>query len=298
VIALALALAGCNSGGDDAARTTGQRTEAAPPAGTSGAPASPADARAIRALLTQLFKSSRVEVTCQRSLTPRLFRRIYTGLAACKKVETEDAKSEDKPTKSVVVTDIKTDGGRGAAHARLVGGDTAGAMGLVALVKGAHGWRVDDLDTPFLRSALTASLQHDKDIPRNVSQCINAGLARLDEREFKTFAYGLFGHRPRATLRLYTAMSKCDQRKGGKSVVRHALEREIGKQLRKAGADPGAVNCVLRRLRVTLPDKEIIKLTVKDDSTSRDRITREVVAAAVVCGAGRGRPDPRELSPA
>jgi hypothetical protein len=295
VLALPLT-AGCNDGGEDkAARTTTQRAQAAPTPVT-GAPASPADERAIRALLTRLFKSGTVSDTCERSLTTRLFRRIYTGPAACRKAETEDDKNEDKPTKTVVVSDVRTSGGRASARARLVGGDTAGAMGTMTLSKEKAGWRLDDMATPFLRSVLKASLKTDEDIPKPVRRCVDARFTRMSDQELKPFAYGLFGHRTEATAKLYTQLLDCDPRKGGTSLIRKPLEREIRKQLGKAGAKRRQVDCVLRRMRTTLPDKLLIQLSAKDDRPSKQRITRAVVAAAVACGAG-GRRDPGQLTP-
>src|SRR4051794_7921136 len=297
--ALGLAATGCNKGDDegDAAGTAAQRTEAQP-AAAAGSPASPADRRAIRAVLVRLLKTNDADSTCERSLTTRLFRQIYTGgPAACRKAEKENAKSEDKPTKDVVVTDIRTVKGHASAHVKVVGGDTDGAMGLVALTK-EDDWRVDDLSTPFLRSTFNTSLAHDKDTPPKVVRCVTSAATRIPDGEFKPFSYGLLGHRPAQTKRLLYMVSRCDRRTDGRSVIRHPLEREIAKQLKKAGAPPDRVDCVLRRLRLTLSDKRIIELSVKDDKPSRDKITREVVAAALACRAGGSRPDPGQLSPA
>lgn len=280
-VALAWSAGGCD-GGD----TAGENQQAK---------ATPAERKAVRAAVVLLFKSNDARVNCERSLTPRLFRLIFTDRAACRKAAAHD--ENDKPPERVEVSGIEIKDTRATAHARLIGGDSAGAKGVVSLAKGAGGWRTDDLSTAFLRSIVEASLRTDKETPHVVVRCVGGRLTRLPDDRFKRLAYSLIGQRPRATVALLQAVSACERRSGGASSVRRRLERSVTKELRRAGADRGAIACALRRLRSTLPDKLIIELAAKDDRRSKARITREVVAAAIACGVG-GRADPGQLSPA
>ncbi|MBA2440358.1 MAG: hypothetical protein H0V50_06755 [Thermoleophilaceae bacterium] len=259
------------------------------------AKATPAEREAVRAAVVRLFKSNDVRVNCERSLTPRLFRLIFTDRAACRKVAADD--KDDKPPERVDVSGIEIQDTRATARTRLIGGDTAGAKGVVSLARGSGGWRTDDLSAAFLRSIVEASLRADKETPRVVVGCVSGRLMRLADDRFKRLAYALLGEKPQATVRLLQTVSECERRSGGATSVRRRLEKSVTNELRRAGADRGAIACSLRRLRSTLPDKLIIELAAKDDRPSKARITREVVAAAVACGAG-GQTDPGQLSPA
>jgi len=278
--AVVLASSGC--GGDSGGEST-------------RAKATPAERAAVRAAVIRLFKSNDVRVNCELTLTPRLFQLIFTDRAACRKLSADD--KNDKPPERVDVSSIAIRDTRATAHARLIGGDSAGAKGVVSLAKGDGGWRTDDLSTPFLRSIVEASLRADKKTPRVVVRCVSVRLMRLADDRFKRLAYSLIGETPRATVRLLQAVSECERRNGGATSVRSRLEKSVTKELRRAGADREAITCSLRRLRSTLPDKLIIELAAKADRPSKARITREVVAAAVACGVG-GRAGPGQLTPA
>lgn len=281
VVALALSAAGCG-GGDSGG-------------GNPPAKPTPAEREAVRTALVRLFKSDDVRVNCERSLTPRLFRLIFAGLAACRKVARDD--DGEKPPERVEVSRIEIRGRRATARVRLVGGDSARAQGVASLAKGGDGWRTDGLSSSFLRSLVKASLTADKETPRVVVRCVSGRLLSLPDDLFKRLAYGLIGQRPQATVRLLRTVSECELRSGGGSSVRRRVEKGITKELRRAGADRGAIACSLRRLRSTLPDKLIIELAAKDDRLSKARIAREVVAAAIACGAGDGRAVPGRLNP-
>ena len=295
-VALALAAAGC-MGGDESDTERGASRTDAPAGGTPPRTnATPAERRAIRAAVVRLFKSNDLRVVCEGSLTPRLFRQIFRGRDGCRKA-VADEEEDDEPVKRVEVSGIEVRGSRASAHARIVGGESPGARGAVSLRKAMGEWRADDLSTAFLRSSVKASLLSDEDIPRAVARCVSGRLVRMPDDRFKRFAYSLLGQKPPATARLLRTLSTCDRPRGGVSTIRRPVERALVKELREAGVDRRAFDCVLRRLRSTLPDELLVELSAKDDRASKTRITREVVAAAIACGAGPKRP-PRELSPA
>lgn len=292
--ALAVSAAGC-AGGDDGDTGGGAPPAKATPGGGSQSSATPAEREAVRAAVVRLFKSQDVHVICERSLTPRLFRLIFAGPAACRKASAED--EDDEPPKRVEVSEIETGGKRATARASLIGGDSAGATGVVSLAKGNEGWRTDDLSTGFLRSLLEASLRTDRETPRVVVRCVNGRLTDMPRDQFKRLVYSLIGNKPRATARLLEALSECERRRGGISSIRRPLEKQLTKTLRQGGADPKEIACALRRLRVTVPDKLIIDLAAYKRRRLKQRIAREVVAAAIACGTQRPA-DPGELSPA
>ena len=286
VLALAVGGAGCDKddGGDAGGRDSAKRAspadeKAKAPGGTA---ASPADEKAIREVVVRLFKSSDVGWICERALTPRLFRLIYTGRAACRKAAADD--EDDKPPKRVEVSDIETRGTTATARARLFGGDSGGGRGALSLVKGEAEWRLDDLSTAFLRSLTTAGLRNDEDVPPATGRCIGGRLRRMPDPQFKRLSFGLLGRKPAATARLLEIWSECERGQGGVSSLRRPLEKAITEQLRRARAGRRVSACVVWRLRSTLPDKLLIRLSTADDRRSKVHLNREVVAAAIACG--------------
>lgn len=297
VAALALIGAGCSDDdGDDAAKDGTRTLES--PAGTSkgGREARPAEREAVRKAVVRLFRTEDVEVICERSLTGRLFRLIFTGPAACRKATSENG-DDDKPPDRVEVSDVEIRGDRATAVTRLIGGDTAGAKGPLVLLKGADGWRTDDFSAAFLRSSVSASLENERKVPAAVSRCIEGRLKGLPDPEFKRLALALIGKQRQANVRLLEMLSDCERKRGGVTSVRRELEQTVTKTLRRAGAGKSTIDCALRRLRTTLPDRVLVRLAAEKGRGSRARITREVVAAAVACGARRPG-GPGRLSPA
>ncbi|HEV2723336.1 MAG TPA: hypothetical protein VGV10_01770 [Thermoleophilaceae bacterium] len=304
-VVVALAAAGC-AGGDDG-DTRGQRTAGTPPergAGVSGTYAdrgaaaatdTPAERKAVRQAVIRLFRTNDPRVICERSLTPRLFRLIFAGPAACRRA-TSDEEGEEPPER-VEVSDVEITGRGATAHTRLIGGDTAGAEGVLSLKKDEKGWRADDFSAAFLRSSVSASLENERKIPAGVSRCIDRRLTAMPDERFKRLALALIGQRREANARLLRLLSECERRRGGVPSVRRELEKSVGKTLRRAGAGRSTIACSLRRLRMTLPDRLLIELAAEKGRRSRARITREVVAAALACGARRPG-GPGELSPA
>lgn len=287
---MALLVIGCDEAGEDGPR---RNPRAAVPQTTPP----PAERSAIRAAVVRLFRAD-VDVACERSLTPRLFRLIFRHDAACRKVGA--AQAEESPPERVEVSDIRADRGRATAHARLIGGANDAAQGRVGLLEEGAGWRADDLSAPLLRSLIAAGLRNERQVSGAALRCLDGRLRRLGDARLKRFAYALIGRRPGAETRILRLLTECERRGGGVSSVRRTLERSLRRTLRRAGARPAVADCVLLRLRRTLPDGLVIELTAKSDDRSRARarttVTRELVAALAACGGGRI--DPQGLSQA
>ncbi len=289
------AAAGCAGGDDGATRSEGRRTTTTSAQGPAADAGTPAERKAVRRAVTRLFRTSDARVICDRSLTPRLFRLIFAGPAACRKATSDD--EDEEPPKRVEVSDVEITGKRATAHTRLIGGDTAGAEGVLSLKKGGKEWRTDDFSAAFLRSSVSASLENERKVPAGVSRCIKGRLSAMPDERFKRLALALIGQRREANVRLLGLLSECERRRGGVTSVRRELEKSVTQTLRRAGAGRSTIACSLRRLRITLPDKLLIELASEKGPRSKARITREVVAAALACGARRPG-SPGELSPA
>lgn len=284
VVALATGAGACD-------RRGGSGDEDGTPASSR---ATPAEREAVRAAVVRFFTSNDVRVLCERTLTPRLFRLIFTGPAGCRKVAAEG--EDDEGPKRVAVSNIRTTGKRATAHAALIGGDSAGARGVVSLAKGKRGWRTDDLSTVFLRSLVKAGLTSGQRLSRRVGRCIDARFRQMSDAEFARLGYSLMGHRPRATVQLLEALSECERRRRGVSSVRSRMEKNVTAGLRGAGMGRKEIACALRRLRSTVSDSLVIRFAAYQDRRLGERVTREVVAAAIACGARRP-PDPGQVSP-
>lgn len=290
-LALAAGATGCDT--DDGGGGGASPPKAKPT--RPGTEATSEEQKAIEAVLVRLFKSRDARVICERTLTPRLFRRVYAGRAACLKVESPD--EDDKPVKRVEVSNVETRGGSATADVRLVGGDADRGEGGVSLRKGKHGWRVDDLSTGFMRSAFTALLRNDDEIPATTARCIGRRFMRTPDARFKPFSLGLVGERSGPTRRMFEMWLDCERGRKGGSSLRRPMEQGLREELRGAKASPRVVDCVLRRLRRTLPDKRLVALFAADSRRSNLQLRRELIAAAIACGfQPRGESD-RDLSP-
>lgn len=294
VVAAPAAGGGCDSGDEGEGNGSGAPRPARPAPPADGA--EPADVEAVRRFVVRLFKTGDVTFLCERSFTPRLFRLVYADRAACRKAVAETER-DDEPTERVDVSKVEIRGGRATADVGLVGGDAGGAAGAVSLAKRGGEWRLDDLTAAFLRSLTAAGVRNDEDIPRTTGRCIESNLRRLPNARLKRLSFGLLGEEPAASASLLEMWSRCERGRPGGSTLRRPLERAIVGQLRRSGQTGGVASCVIRRLRTTLPDELLIRLSTRDDRASKVRLNREVVAAAVACGVQprRGR---EKLSPA
>ena len=269
---LALIATGCNGGdGDGGGSKSGER---------------PGDKPAIRNLLVTAFKSDDPDRLCSRVFTRQLFRQIFESTAACRKVVADD--EDEEPPKRVEVSGIDVSGQRGRARARLVGGETAGAAGVVSVAREEEAWRLDDLSIGFLRSSVKAGLAHQKDIPGPVAGCIGTRLARVPDGRFKDFAYGSLGRRPDSERFLLTMLTACERAEGRPPTIRREIDQEVAKSLRQAGVKPQVVRCVLGRLRRSLSDEKLIDVISADVAERRARLRRLLVAAVAGCRGARG----------
>lgn len=294
---LALAAAGCE--GDDegdpkdrgGARKTTQDGAGPRPAGTGETDT--ADANAIREVLVTAFKTDDPDVGCTRIFTRALLRRLYEDEAGCRRVAEEDEDEKDPDRVAVSAIDVR--GRQATAKVRLIGGDSAGTEGIISLADVGR-WRVDDLSLGFLRSAFTAGLATEKEVPREVARCIEVRLMRMATREFKEFAYGSIGKRPDARRRLVILLSRCERATGRTSTVRREFLKGVAMSLRRAGADRRVVTCVTQRLRRDVSEETLIELSGMKRAVQRARVRRLVLAVLSACGAPDADGRPREAA--
>jgi len=248
----------------------------------------PGDKPAIRNVLVTAFKTEDPEGICSRLLTRQLFRQIYESKAACRRVEAKE--EEDEPVKRVEVSSTQVSGNRARARARLLGGDQGGTAGIVSLAREDGTWRIDDLSIGFLRSALTAALENDKEIPRSVNRCALKHLLRLPDGRFKDLAYGSLGERPDAQRLLFTELTSCEHAEGRPSTIRREINKEVAKSLRQAGARPAAVKCVIRSLTRRVSERKLIALISAPADERVAGLRRVLIAAASACRVSDGGP--------
>jgi hypothetical protein len=181
----ALALAGCGGGGDSA------ETQ-------------------IADMLRRGFTTVDATVLCERTLSPGLARQVYGGTAKCLAAE-RGGESARSSADDASVTKIAVRGDRGSAFVVMKGGDQSGTRGVVSVVRGDDGWRLDAFSTAFLRSGLRAGLQGNPDIAPDLEACLTAQLDALDDAKLRRLALGAMAADPAALRQMQDLIGGCVQ---------------------------------------------------------------------------------------
>ncbi len=277
-LAVTLLIAGC--GGDD------------------GGGGDSADAeKDIQAVTKKALTVKDVEVECVETVTKNFISSVYKTVDVCK---TEEAKPEDtKPPTDAKASAIKVDGDNATANVAVIGGDSDGATGEIAFAKEDGAWKIDEVSVAFLRAQAKANLSHDRGDALTdpaARTCISEGLDALGDDEFKTVAYdGVAGRDNAAMTKLVTTCLAGDSQQGAPgddtpkdatvSVLRQQFEAGIRESAAKDGTAKTAVDCVVKKLRALISDKEILELVGKGQGKSPPELTKTVASAMIDCDA-------------
>jgi hypothetical protein len=266
--------------------------------GDDGGGGDSADAeKEIQAVIKKALTVKNVEVECVETVTKNFISSVYRTLEVCK---TEEAKPEDtKPPTDATASAIKVDGDKATANVAVIGGDSDGTTGEIAFAKEDGAWKVDVVSVAFLRSQARQNLSHDRGdalTDAAARKCIGDGLDALGDDEFKTVAYdGVSGRDNAAMTKLVTTClagdaeqpaTDDDTPKDAKvSVLRQQFEQGIRESAAKDGTSEKAVDCVVKKLRALISDKEILELVGKGGGQSPPELTKTVASAMIDCDA-------------
>jgi len=249
----------------------------------------------IQAVITKALTTTDVEEECVGTVTKNFVATIYRTVEACRM---EEAKPDDtKPPTAANASAIKADGDKATANVALVGGDSDGTSGEIAFAKEDGAWKVDAISVAFMRSQAKSTLSNDRgDALRDpaAKKCVSEALDRLGDDEFRTVAYdGVAGRDNETFLNIVktclasaTPTQSDDTPKDAKvSVLRKQFEAGIRASARKDGTSEKAVDCVVKKLRALISDKEILDLVGKRRSETPPELTKAVATAMIDCDA-------------
>ncbi len=248
----------------------------------------------ITEMLTAGLTTEDPAVICKQTLSTGLVQRVYGGATKCLTVERADAKTS-KPASAVEVSGIKVDGAGGAAFVEVKGGDQDGARGELRVAKQGDDWRLDDLSTELLRSQFKAGVRNDRQLNSSLRSCISSKVLALDDAGFRSLGYGAMGEQPKALAELNRYVAECATQLSGSdsgsgdastaSVLRKQFEQGIAESLQKDGLPTAAIECVKRKLRGALSDKQIVSLIGKGSSDVPPEIASATAGALAACAA-------------
>ncbi|MDX6692191.1 MAG: hypothetical protein QOG15_3648 [Solirubrobacteraceae bacterium] len=282
---LALGLVACGDDGGGSATGPGTGTS-----GTAGAAATAGDDKAQIARAIKLaFTTQNGNVSCKQLGTKAFVARVYGTLAHCLAVE---AKNSDKPPDDVRVSNINATGDTGSAHTQFVGGDADGTAGTVDMRKESGNWRVDDLGADLLRSVLTiglsSELKGDKTFRKPVVRgCVTKAITDLPDAQLKQFAYDAMGDK-KGDSALAKLVAPCLTKPGSgggssnRSFVREKFEQGIEQTLSSSGVPRTTITCIEKKLRTSISDADLGKLSTSGGKTT-PALQKAVVAALVAC---------------
>lgn len=265
----ALALAGCGDDGDS---------------GGGGGD----DAADIEAVVSKALTTTDPEVKCVETVTEGFVTTVYGSLAQCKKAETPEPDDDPKPT-GAKASDVQVDGDKATATITVEGSDSDGASGEISFEKVDDAWKVSDLGISFLRSQLTTSLAKgtfdEGDGPladKTVRDCVGKGLSALDDTAFKTLAYAAIGDK-QPDANFVKVITDCASQSTGSSdtdadtsgdsdtsgdedisLLRKQFESGIRQSAVKDNATPEQIDCVLKELRTTISEDDIVAAVGQD----------------------------------
>lgn len=253
------------------------------------------DKAEIAQAIKRAFTTQDGNVSCKELSSKAFITRVYGDVAQCLKVE---AKDHDPPPEAVPVSDITVTGDTGTAHARFVGGETDGTNGTIQMRKESGDWRMDDLGADLLRSVLTKGmsdeLKKDDTFKKPaVRNCVTKIITDLPDARLKEFAYGAIGDRAAPGQDLASLVTSCLTKAGSgagsgdTSFVREKFEQGIEQSLGSSGVPAATITCIKKKLRASISDEELGKLSTNGGKTST-ALQKAVVQALTACKSRTG----------
>jgi hypothetical protein len=164
----------------------------------------------IENMLRRGFTTGDARVLCERTLSPGLASQVYGSAAKCLAAE-RSGRSARSSADDARISKIAVRGDRGSAFVVMKGGDQSGTRGLVSVIRGKDGWRLDAFSTAFLRSGLKAGLEGNPDIAPDLQACLSGQLNALDDAKLRRLALGAMSADPAALQQMQGLIGSCVQ---------------------------------------------------------------------------------------
>ncbi|HUR74238.1 MAG TPA: hypothetical protein VMZ00_08175, partial [Sporichthya sp.] len=171
----------------------------------------------ITALVNYVTTVDNGRDVCSSHLTGDFVNTVFGDVATCEKGSGANS-DPSKDATGATVTDLKIKGDNATAVVTVIGGDTGGATGTWAFLKGEDKvWRVSEWRADYLRSAFdrtfgdkyTSDRPDDPFADAGVRGCVKDKMLGQDDAAFLDTAHQLFRNSDASVAKLLGFMSEC-----------------------------------------------------------------------------------------
>ena len=233
---------------------------------------------------------------CSSHLTDGFVETVFGDVATCEK--DDDSDGDEGDASGATVTDIKIDDDTATAIVTVNGGDTDGATGTWAFLKGEDKvWRVSEWRADYLRSSFERTFgdKYDSEGPDDpfdddsIRGCVKDKLLGQDDTAFLDTAYKLFRNSEDSVEKLLGFMSECPSDTEGVSALRALFEKGFRAS---AQLPPAVTECIVLGMRTGLSEEEIKQLSLNNDAPLPADIQSRIEQISIGCAGSTTTFDP------
>lgn len=256
------------------------------------------DKEDITALVNYVTTVDQGEDVCSSHLTPEFVTTVFGDLATCEKDDDEEPDEAEDAT-GATVTDIEIEDDTATARVTVIGGDTDGATGTWAFLKGEDDiWRVSDWRPDYLRSSFELTfgekyVSEGEDDPfddATVRGCVRDQILDQDDAAFLDTAYELFRNSEKSVELLLGFMSECPTDVEGVSALRALFEK--GFRARAELPSEEILDCIVLGMRTELSDSDIKELSLNRDQPAPADVQDRIQELTLECAGEPSTFDP------
>lgn len=234
---------------------------------------------------------------CTSHLTDEFVTTVFGDVATCEN-DDDDSDDESADATGATVTDLKIEKDTATANVTVIGGDTDGATGTWAFLKGEDKiWRVSDWRADYLRSSFERTFgdKYDSDGPDDpfddddVRGCVKEKLLGQDDLAFLDTAYKLFRNSDDSVEKLLGFMSECPSDTAGVSALRALFEKGFRQS---AQLPPAITECIVLGMRTGLSEDDIKALSINRDEPMPAAVQSRIQQITFGCAGGATTIDP------
>lgn len=251
----------------------------------------------ITALVNYVTTVDNGEDVCSSHLTENFVSTVFGDLATCENDDDEEPDDAADAT-GATVSDIEIDDDTATARVSVIGGDTDGATGTWAFVRGEDDvWRVSEWRADYLRSTFEKTFgenyvsegEDDPFADEDVRTCVKDTMLRQDDPAFLNTAYQLFRKSDESVRMLLGFMSECPTDTEGVSALRALFEKGF-----RAKADLPAeiTDCIVLGMRSQLSDEEIKELSLNRGAPAPADVQERIQEITLDCAGAPTSFDP------
>ncbi|MBA3742177.1 hypothetical protein [Sporichthya sp.] len=255
------------------------------------------DKEEITALVNYVTTVDDGKDVCTSHLTEKFVTTVFGDVATCEN-DDDDSDDDSADATGATVTNIKIEKDTATGLVTVIGGDTDGATGTWAFLKGDdENWRVSDWRADYLRSSFERTFgdTYDSDGPddpfadEDVRGCVKEKLLGQDDLAFLDTAYKLFRNSDDSVEKLLGFMSECPSDTAGVSALRALFEKGFRES---AQLPPAITECIVLGMRTGLSEDDIKALSINRDEPMPADVQSRIEQITIGCAGGPTTFDP------